>query len=205
MERRLVIIQGDITLLPLRQGAIVNPSNTGLILTSRGVGQQIQRRAGPFIQQTLHTERSKLRGGRIEAGQAVDTDPGQLQIRRLIHVAIVGARKINARLISRCLLSAYDLADELELEQLAIPPLGPGITRFPMDEFLDIFWKISSEELPRLEHVKEVYLCLNEQEDFELAHQYAREHAHEFPESVRLEISEEGIGLGMFSSQFQNF
>lgn len=205
MERRLTIIQGDITLLPLRQGAIVNPSNTGMILTSRGIGQQISRRAGPFIQQILHTERSKLRGGRLEPAQVIATDPGQLQVQNLLHVAIVGARKVNKRLISRCLLNVYDMADELQLEQIGLPPLGPEISKLPLEEFLEVFWRISAEELPRLEHVKDVYLCLNDEASFEETHNYAREHAHEFPESVRLEISEEGVGLGIFSSQFSGF
>ena len=89
------------TLLPLRDGAIINPSNTGMILTNRGIGQQLLRRAGPFIQQTLHTERSRLRGGRLDPGHVLATDAGQLQASKLIHVAIVGGRKVNARLIAR--------------------------------------------------------------------------------------------------------
>ena len=202
MDRRLTIIHGDLTLLPLRQGAIINPSNTGLVLTSRGLNQQITRRAGPMIQQTLHIARSKLRGGRLEAGQVLETDAGQLQAKHLIHVSIVGARKINKRLISRGLLSALDLADELGLEQIALPPLGPGISKFPMEDFMEIFWRIIAEEFPTTDHVHNIYFCLDNRQDFDYVCQYAEDHADDMPEEIELAISEDGIGLGLFSTQF---
>lgn len=203
MERRLTIIQGDVTLLPLQEGAIINPSNSGLVLTSRGVGQQLQRRAGPFIQQTLHRERSKLRSGRLESGRVMATDAGQLQASKLIHIAVVGRRKVNERLIARGILNAYDLADELELRALGVPPVGPYISKFSMEDFLQVFWRITIEELPRLENVEDIFLCLDTDEDFAMAKAYAEEHADELPEGLELIISEDGIGLGMFTAQFQ--
>lgn len=203
MERRLTIIQGDLTLLPLREGAIINPSNTGMILTNRGVGQQIMRRAGPMIQQTLHTERSKLRGGRLEPGQVIATPAGQLQADKLIHISIVGGRKVNARLISRGLLSALDLADELGLRSLGIPPVGPHISKFTMQEFMEVFWRIITEEFPRFESIEDIYLCLNGEQNFDLACEYIEQHYDDLPEGVTLDVSSDGIGLGMFSSQFQ--
>ena len=194
----LIITQGDITLLPLTDGALVNPSNTGLILGS-GVSAAIARRGGPYIQQTLHMARSMLRNNRLEPGRAVDTEPGQLNCKRLIHVSIVGAKRINDRLISNSVLNAYDLADDLELSQLAFPAVGCGVAGFPLKRFLDIFWDISGQELPRLKHVKDVYLCLYNDEEFEAACNYADEHADEMPEQIKLEISESGFTAGVFS------
>lgn len=204
MERRLTIIQGDLTLMPLRHGAIINPSNTGLVLTSRGLNQQIARRAGPFIQQALHTARSKLRGGRLEAGQVLETEAGQLQAQYLIHVSLVGGRKINKRLVSRGLLSALDKADELEVQQIGMPPLGPGTAKFPLDDFMEIFWRIIAEEFPTTEHVREIFLCLDDKQEFEYVCQYAEAHADEMPEEIELAISEDGIGLGIFSSRLND-
>ena len=194
----LIITQGDITLLPLKDGALVNPSNTGLILGS-GVSGAIARRGGPYIQQTLHMARSKLRDNRLSPGKAVDTEPGQLNCKRLIHVAIVGSGDVNDRLISNAILNAYDLADDLELSQLAFPAVGCGVAGFPLDKFLDIFWKITGEELPRLNHVKDVYLCMYDDDEFEEACNYADDHVEEMPEAIKLEISESGISAGVFN------
>ena len=202
MTKRLTIIQGDLTLLPLQRGAIINPSNTGLVLTSRGVNQSIARRAGPFIQQTMHTERSRLRGGRLEGGNVLVTDAGQLSVSKLIHVAIVGARKINARLIARGLLNAYDAANEHGMVQVALPPLGPGISKFPFEEFMELFWSVTAEEFPQFESVREIYLCVDSAQQLDYATQYAEEHAEEMDEDIELIVSEDGIDLSMFTAQF---
>jgi O-acetyl-ADP-ribose deacetylase (regulator of RNase III) len=201
---KLTIIQGDLTMMPLRGGAIVNPSNTGMVLTSRGINQQITRRAGPFMQQTMHTARSRLRGGRLDPGTAIATDAGQLQVEKLIHVAIVGARKINKRLIGRCLLSAYDLADELELTQVGVPPLGPGISKFPFEDFVEVFWQITAEELPRLEHVHHVVLAAQTEHEFEYLKAYAAEHGDDMEEEeIEMSVSSDGITMSTFSAGFQ--
>ncbi|MBA2665179.1 MAG: macro domain-containing protein [Bradymonadaceae bacterium] len=196
-QRRLIVTQGDITLIPLKEGALVNPSNTGLILNS-GVGAQIARRGGPFMQQTLHMARSRLRNNRLDPGKALATEPGQLHAKKLIHVAIIGAKKVNNRLISNAILNAYDMADDLELRQVAFPAVGCGVSGFPMDKFLELFWRITAEELPRASHLREVYLCVYEGEEFEAARAYATEHADELPKSIVVEVNETGLAPGMF-------
>ncbi len=194
----LIITQGDITLLPLTDGALVNPSNTGLILGG-GVSGAIARRGGPYMQQTLHMARSMLRNNRLEPGKAVDTEPGQLNCKRLIHVSIVGAKKINDRLISNSILNAYDLADDIELSQLAFPAVGCGVAGFPLDRFLDIFWNITAQELPRLKNVTDVYLCMYDDDEFEAACNFADANADRMSEAIKLEISESGFSAGVFS------
>lgn len=196
--RSLIITQGDITLLPLKDGALVNPSNTGLILGS-GVSGAIARRGGPYIQQTLHMARSMLDGNRLDPGQAVDTEPGQLNCKRLIHVSIVGSGEVDERIISNAILNAYDLADDLELSQLAFPAVGCGVAGFPLEDFLEIFWQITGEELPRLSNVQDVYLCMYDDDEFEAACDYADDHVDEMPDSIKLEISESGISAGVFN------
>ncbi len=193
----LIITQGDITLLPLKDGALVNPSNTGMILGG-GVSGAIARRGGPYMQQTLHMKRSRLKNNRLEPGKAVDTEPGQLNCKRIIHVSIVGAKKINDRLISNAILNAYDLADELELSQLAFPAVGCGPAGFPLSRFLNIFWKITGEELPRLKNVTDVYLCMYDDDEFAAAGEFADENAERMPDAIKLEISESGFSAGVF-------
>jgi O-acetyl-ADP-ribose deacetylase len=196
MAKTLTITQGDITMLPLENGAIVNPSNTGMIL-SRGVSSQIARRAGPFIQQTLHMKRSRLYKNRLEPGHAIETEGGQLPVKYLIHVSILGAKRINKRLISNCILNAYDLAEDLELTTLAFPPLGTEIAGFPLAEFLDLFWRITNEELPRSEHLRQVLLCVQDDQDFEATADFLEEHFEDLDEMIEVDVRPGGIVPGM--------
>ena len=122
-QKTLTLTQGDITLLPLEDGALVNPSNTGMILGS-GVGEAVTRRAGPFIQQKLHMKRSKLDENRLDPGRAVETEAGQLSAEYLIHVSILGSKDIDRRLIGNCIRNAYNVADRVGVKTIAFPPLG---------------------------------------------------------------------------------
>jgi O-acetyl-ADP-ribose deacetylase (regulator of RNase III) len=195
-DHRLVVTRGDITMLPLREGALVNPSNTGLILNS-GVGAAIMRRGGPFIQQKLHTLRSTLRRNRLDPGRVLETDPGQLPFQYLLHVSIAGARRINQRLIQRSLFNLFDKIEELELPEVSIPPLGYGTGKITLEEFLETFWEILVDELPRSEHLEQVYLCLETEEEFERAVQFFQENVEMTPEFMQVVIDEQGIGLGI--------
>jgi O-acetyl-ADP-ribose deacetylase (regulator of RNase III) len=196
MAKTLTITQGDITLLPLKNGAIVNPSNTGMIL-GRGVSSQISRRAGPFIQQTLHMKRSRLRNNRLEPGQAIATEAGQLPVKNLIHVSILGAKRINKRLISNCILNAYDLAEEMELDSLAFPALGTVIAGFGLNDFLDLFWRITNEELPQAEHLQHVLLCVGDQDDFESTADFMEENFDLLSDEINVDLRPGGIVPGM--------
>lgn len=178
---------GDISLLQLRDGAIVNPSNTGLILGS-GVSELIARRAGPFFQQQLHTIRTGLPGNRLEPGQVVVTDSGQLPSKNIIHISLIGKKKVDRKLITNALLTIYDTADSIEVSELAFPALGVGVAKFPIEDFISLFWKITLEELPRCESVRHVVLCLYNEQEFEVVRNYVEKHKSEVPESVQLEV-----------------
>ncbi|MFB6264851.1 MAG: macro domain-containing protein [Bradymonadaceae bacterium] len=194
-ERKLSVTQGDITLLSLEGGALINPSNTGMILGS-GVGEAITRRAGPMIQQTLHMKRSQLPGNRLQPGQATETEAGELSADRLVHVSILGADDVDERLISDCILNAYDLCDDLELDPVAFPPLGVELAQFPIEKFFELFLRITSEELPRANHIENVILCCLDEEDFKEAEAFFDEHGDELPDAIELEVDESGIGPG---------
>lgn len=196
MAKLLTITQGDITIIPMENGAIVNPSNTGMIL-GRGVSAQITRRAGPFIQQTLHMKRSKLRNNRLEPGHTVETEGGQLPVKYLIHASILGAKRVNRRLISNCITSAYDLAGKLELNTIAFPALGTVIAGFPLDEFLKIFWKITNEELEKSEHLDQVILCLPNNDDFETTADFLEANFDTLGEGVEADFRPDGVVPGM--------
>lgn len=185
--RHFTITYGDISLLQLRDGAIVNPSNTGLILGS-GVSEAIARRAGPDFQQKLHTTRSRLPGNRLDPGRAIDTESGGLSSKRLIHVSIVGKKKVDKRLITNSIINVYDLAEEIGITQIAFPALGVGLGKFPVEQFVELFFQITCEELPRSETLEHVILCLFDEAEFEVARAYAEAHQDEVPPSITMEV-----------------
>ncbi len=185
--RHFTVTYGDISLLQLRDGAVVNPSNTGLILGS-GVSELIARRAGPDFQQKLHTARTNLPGNRLDLGRAFDTEPGGLSVKRVIHVSIIGKKKVDRRLITNSLLNVYDLAEELGLESIAFPALGVGLGKFPLAEFVELFFKITQEELPRSESLRHAILCLYDEAEFQVAQEYAEKHGDSLPENIVLEV-----------------
>ncbi len=194
--RRFTITHGDISLLQMQDGAIVNPSNTGLILGS-GVSEAIARRAGPDFQQKLHTARSRLYKNRLDIGRALDTEPGAIQAKRLIHVSIIGKKKVDRRLITNAILNVYDLAEDIEIKSIAFPALGVGLGKFPLDEFIELFFQITIEELPRSETLEHVILCLFDETEFETATQYVQEHADAVPDNIILEISRNTMWTGL--------
>lgn len=178
---------GDISLLQLKDGAIVNPSNTGLILGS-GVSELIARRAGPFFQQQLHTARTALPGNRLEPGHILVTDGGQLTCKHLLHVSLVGKKKVDRKLITNAVLNTYDQAESLDISEIAFPALGVGVAKFPLTDFIQIFWKITLEELPRSESLRHVVLCLYNEAEFNVVKEYVEARLESVPPSIRLEV-----------------
>lgn len=186
--RLFTITHGDISLLQMREGAIVNPSNTGMILGS-GVSESIARRAGPDFQQKLHMARSGLYGNRLELGRAIDTEPGGIAAKRVIHVSLIGKKKVDRKLIANAILNVYDLAEEIGMREIAFPALGVGLGKFPLSDFVELFFKITREELPRSETLEHVVLCLFDESEFDVAAQYAEAHRSTVPDIVTLEVS----------------
>ena len=188
IPRLFTVTHGDISLLQMREGAIVNPSNTGLILGS-GVSESIARRAGPDFQQKLHTARSRLYGNRLEPSRALATEPGGLVARNIIHVSIIGKKKVDTKLITNAILNVYDLAEEMGLQEIAFPALGVGLGKFPLEEFIELFFKITIEELPRSESLVHVVLCLYDEAEFSVGNDYIEANRDKVPEIITLDIS----------------
>lgn len=104
---------------------IVNAWNRNFIpwwlLLPQVVSGAIKRRAGyaPF--------RELRRAGILRAGDAVETGPGELPFRAIIHVAALSAWWSSSEaIIRRCVVSALDLAQQRAFASLAVPLLGAG-------------------------------------------------------------------------------
>jgi len=119
------LARGDIT--QMDTDAIVNPSNTSLILGA-GVSGAIRSRGGDEIQDQM----SKL--GRCEVGGAVATGAGNLKARYVIHAVgpRMGEGNEDAKLQSAT-TESLERAEELELESIAFPAISTGIFGFPID------------------------------------------------------------------------
>ena len=124
---RIVIVSGD--LVEQHVDAIVNAANNDLVLGA-GVAGAIRTRGGATIQQECDAH------GPIKVGEAAITGAGDLPARYVIHAASMGLVGVVAT--SHSLRSSMDhafrLAREHDVRTIAIPAVGTGIARFPMDE-----------------------------------------------------------------------
>jgi O-acetyl-ADP-ribose deacetylase (regulator of RNase III) len=110
---------GDI--MTLFVDAIVNPADPRGVMTE-GVAGAIKEAGGDEI------EHEAIAKAPIAVGAAIATTAGTLQNLRVIHVAVAaepgGASSADA--VKRAASAALALAEELDLESIAIPGLGAG-------------------------------------------------------------------------------
>ncbi len=122
----LDVVEGDITSLTV--DAIANAANDHLWMGA-GVAGAIKRAGGEEI------EREAIALGPIDVGDAVATGAGSLQVRYVIHGAVMGQDlRTNAELIRRTTARCLEVADELGLESVALPAFGTGVGGFPLDD-----------------------------------------------------------------------
>src|ERR1700693_2640881 len=123
---RIVIISGD--LVEQEVDAIVNAANNELVLGG-GVGGAIRTRGGPAIQQECDTH------GPVRVGEAAITGGGDLPARHVIHAASMRLGGVTtSHALRSSMESVFRLARENGVRTLAIPAVGTGIARFPIDE-----------------------------------------------------------------------
>jgi O-acetyl-ADP-ribose deacetylase len=127
---RIVIMSGD--LVEQQVDAIVNAANNDLVLGA-GVAGAIRARGGATIQQECNAH------GPIRVGEAAITGAGNLPARHVIHAA---SMRLGGMTTSQSLRSSMDhafrLAREHDVRTIAIPAVGTGIARFPMEECANI-------------------------------------------------------------------
>jgi O-acetyl-ADP-ribose deacetylase len=121
-----VIISGD--LVEQDVDAIVNAANNDLVLGA-GVAGAIRRRGGATIQQECDAH------GSIRVGEAAITGGGDLPAHFVIHAASMGFGGITTSHSLRSSMNhAFRVAREHDVRTIAIPAVGTGIARFPIDE-----------------------------------------------------------------------
>ncbi len=107
--------------------AIVNPSNTSLILGA-GVSGAIALKGGPSIQEQMSSI------GACPVGGAVVTGGGNLKARYVIHAVgpMMGEGDEDAKLRSAT-VESLKRAEELKISSIAFPAISTGIYGFPIE------------------------------------------------------------------------
>ncbi len=123
---RIVIVSGD--LVEQDVDAIVNAANNDLVLGA-GVAGAIRRRGGAAIQEECDAQ------GPIRVGEAAITGAGDLPARFVIHAASMSLGGVTTSDALRSSMEhAFRLARANGVRSIAIPAVGTGIARFPMDQ-----------------------------------------------------------------------
>lgn len=161
----IVIKQGDITQEAV--DVIVNAANTGL-KGGGGVDGAIHRAAGPEVM----VECRKL--GFCATGDAVMTQAGRLQAKRIIHtVGPVwhGGGQGEADLLKRAYMNSLQLAKRAGFRTIAFPAISTGVYGYPKREASEIALQSGIE----FDHdfVEIRFICFS-QDDLNLYHEVFR-------------------------------
>jgi O-acetyl-ADP-ribose deacetylase (regulator of RNase III) len=149
---RVVIQQGDITEMDV--DAIVNAANNDLILGA-GVAGAIDRKGGIEIQK----ECDEI--GSIPVGYAAITSGGNLKAHYVIHAASMSfTEPTTAKSLRTSTMHSLRLAAERNLETIAFPAVGTGVSGFPMDECAQIMLSEAVQHLQGKTSLRIIYFVL---------------------------------------------
>ena len=151
---QLELVQGDITLLDT--DAIVNPSNTSLVLGA-GVSGAINTHGGKTIQE----EMSKI--GSCPVGGAVVTGAGDLPSKYVIHA--IGPRMGEGdedNKLKNATEESLKRAEELKLSSIAFPAISTGVFGYPLKRCATVMMTAALDHLASKEprSLKRIIFCL---------------------------------------------
>lgn len=162
-ETQIKVVKGDIT--GLNVDAIVNAANNKLVMGG-GVAGAIRKKGGASI------EEEAVKKGPIKIGESIATAAGALPAQYVIHAATMGMDfdTDEVKIRSAC-SSALELAEKLKISSIAFPALGCGTGGFPFVAAS----KIIAQEIYRhtrfgTSNLKEIIICLFDQEAFDVFH-----------------------------------
>ena len=153
----LDLVEGDIT--DQETDAIVNAANEWLA-HGGGVAGVISRKGGPAIQR--ESDEWVRRQGRVPTGSAAITSGGRLQARHVIHAVgpVYDGSARSAGLLASAVRSALRLADERDLETIALPAISTGIFGYPMEEAAEVMLRAVADYLEGETGLERVTFCL---------------------------------------------
>jgi len=142
----IVVKRGDITQLSC--DAIVNPANSFGYMGG-GVAGAIKRIGGNEI------ERESVSKAPIRVGSAIATTAGTLPCKYVIHAPTMKqpAMRINVDNVKQATRAALKLGVELNLKSHAIPGMGTGVGRVPVEDAAEAIVTIAKEFKDKFEKI----------------------------------------------------
>lgn len=170
-EKKIVIIQGDITQLSV--DVIVNAANRRL-LGGGGVDGAIHRAAGPLLRQACAWLPELEPGIRCHAGDAKLTAGFSLPATYVVHTVgpiWQGGYFEEEEILESCYRQSIKLADALKASSIAFPIISGGAYGYPIKDALKVALRTMSEGLEASTSLQQVILVCFLQSDFDLAHE----------------------------------
>jgi O-acetyl-ADP-ribose deacetylase (regulator of RNase III) len=165
-QTEIELVEGDIT--KLDTDAIVNAANERLA-HGGGVAGVIARAGGPAIQK--ESNRWVRENGRVETGSSAITSGGELKADYVIHAVgpVYSAMPPSkaADLLASAVTSALQMADEHDLESIALPAISTGIYGYPMEAAAEVMLKAAMTYAEGETGLTRIVFCLYGQSAFE--------------------------------------
>ena len=148
------------SLLDLDVDAVVNPTNTDLLMGA-GIGGQIRKLGGSGIQEEC------LEIGSMGLGHAVVTGGGDLKVSFIIHA---GTMKIGGVTSERNLIQSIKSIsrriNEHKIARIGIPPMGTGVGRFPLRRCAEVMIEMILTEIVKRRCLTQVILAVEDGDEF---------------------------------------
>lgn len=155
----LELIEGDIT--KCDTDAIVNAANERLA-HGGGVAAAIARSGGPVIQK--ESGEWVRKHGRVPTGSAAITSGGDLSADYVIHavgpVYSTTSPSKAAQELASAVKSALRMADELDLQSVALPAISTGIFGYPLTEAAHVMLKAAIDYVESGTGLERIVFCL---------------------------------------------
>ena len=152
---------GDIT--QIKADALVSSDDNFLSMSS-GVSAAILRAGGESIKTEArqHTD--------LNLGDVAITSAGNLSAKYIFHAITIDANHLiyaSEESIQRATLKCLELADSLQIKTIALPALGTGVAKFPLEKAAKIMIETLSNYLKSKTQIERVTITLYPREGME--------------------------------------
>lgn len=165
-ETTIELVEGDIT--KLDTDVIVNAANERLA-HGGGVAAVIARAGGSVIQKESNQWVQKH--GRVPTGSAAITSGGDLQADYVIHAVgpVYDAMSPSkaANLLASAVSSALQMADEHDVESIALPAISTGVFGYPVEEAAEVMLGAAIAYAESGTSLERIVFCLYGQSSFD--------------------------------------